>query len=327
VSTLILKDWLFVVAAAFALNEIFAFLRVEKTLNYFSISDILTKQMNPIGFLLYRFAPVLIISLIVATHFRSTPAEAWSVYLVIFSHVATKDLKGFYESSKYRHSLKSIIYLCIALVNLVIVAPLSIYITNHANLNAFKPTSQGVIDNLWAAFIILIVASFFYRMTRTNTNYTDKNIRKSVKRINPGLLQQAYDKSIQKNADPLLVIAVMIYENLQRPPWVRELEKLLSIIPGLSTTSGIMQIQSDKPLSDEKSVSIAIDKHFKDLPFPADYSKKEEILKSYNSDPRYPLDINAIYGELSRIIRYDDGQPQLDKKDVFTLLDNFRGKK
>ena len=99
--------------------------------------------------------------------------------------------------------------------------------------------------------------------------------------------------SEKNNADPTLVKAICIAENIQRPSWIRRLENILGRFKP-EATYGIMQVTSKKPISDKESIKQAIEQFFKDSSH-MNFNKKIKSVERYNSDQKYIFFVEEIY--------------------------------
>ena len=120
-------------------------------------------------------------------------------------------------------------------------------------------------------------------------------------RIDPALRELARITASKHGGDPDLVEAVLLVENLQRPPWVRWLERAFGRFVGVKSY-GVMQVPTDKPVSDEESIRLAVANHFSDavptssgLP---DSSAAHSMVLQYNRDGEYASSVVDLYWEI-----------------------------
>lgn len=109
-----------------------------------------------------------------------------------------------------------------------------------------------------------------------------------------------------------LVYAIMIYESFNRPKIVRGVERLFFKL-GKSKTLGIMQITTDKVISDEESIKLGVEKILNDYDFA--YKKTvesnsdwdnylirhealSETVKKYNPDNQYISEVLTLHGSI-----------------------------
>ncbi len=122
-------------------------------------------------------------------------------------------------------------------------------------------------------------------------------------RIDPDLLSLADELSEEHNADPVLVKAILLVESLQRPAWIRSIERQAGRLLPIGTY-GLMQVSSDVPLSDAESLEIAISSRLAGRTVPLkgdeypDYDALNRHIRSYNGNPRFVSLVEEIYFEL-----------------------------
>lgn len=124
--------------------------------------------------------------------------------------------------------------------------------------SAILPDSTGFRTELW-----LIVIAFFYNLFNNyHVNFSHEYAIKTKFVLNRyKSLSQKYDKFLKgefKNNKLLKLIfySIMITEDINRPSLVRKIEGLLFFTKRVKTT-GIMQINNNKKLTDEESVGEA----------------------------------------------------------------------
>jgi hypothetical protein len=107
----------------------------------------------------------------------------------------------------------------------------------------------------------------------------------------------------------MLLHAIMIVENVQRPPWFRALERLKGhVFP--RGTYGILQAEADRPLTDQESIDVCASTRLKGVIVPLivptspgasatfDYQKVVAVASDYNPDAGYATDVASVYSML-----------------------------
>lgn len=162
-------------------------------------------------------------------------------------------------------------------------------------------------EELWFA-IILIVYSFVKHILDNKVKQNDVLTRHQLQKYIINKFEILYKRfqsitniSLEDRHAWLIIYAIMIFENFNRGNAFRRFEKLKLKTVGHATV-GIMQISSDKNLSDEESILQAYD-------YILGYGKKNEIdflyeipslllnnlLLAYNSDDNYASSVTYIY--------------------------------
>lgn len=105
------------------------------------------------------------------------------------------------------------------------------------------------------------------------------------------------DINIRTSDMYIFLYAIMIFEDYNRGPIYRFFERF-KVRLGKSTTVGIMQIKSDKPLSDEESIIECIEwleNRFGDDKANIDVMQVKDVAWEYNNDEAYAKSVAYIY--------------------------------
>ena len=125
----------------------------------------------------------------------------------------------------------------------------------------FIPLSE-LVNEFWLAIIViiynffrLIVGKLFTQHNVVNEEMLDKYIKS---RFN--YLYSKYKDFISITKDDnnlwILIFSIMLFENFNRGGLIRKIERI-KVRLGMSATVGIMQIKTDKCISDEESILLA----------------------------------------------------------------------
>lgn len=174
-------------------------------------------------------------------------------------------------------------------------------------------------EELWFA-VILIIYTFVKHILDNKVKQDDILTRRQLEKYIINQFEVLYkryrsitDISREDRHAWIIIYAIMIFENFNRGGIFRRLERIKLKIVGRATV-GIMQISSDKDLSDEESILEAYKKIMK-------YGKEKEIeflndiprlllndlLLEYNRDENYASSVTYIYQCLCSFI-YDKKQ-------------------
>jgi hypothetical protein len=103
------------------------------------------------------------------------------------------------------------------------------------------------------------------------------------------------DDNIKDDLLKLIVYAIIVFENYCRPPVVRSLERAWPSQNG--RTTGIMQVASPKPLSDEDSVRKGLDilsKSWENHTHEETWERIQSVIAEYNKDDGYIYKVNEV---------------------------------
>jgi len=116
-----------------------------------------------------------------------------------------------------------------------------------------------LLENLWIAIFVAVIGgiavSIIGRRPDGALPYSGEYFAwRARKDIGNELIDFAYDAAIQNRVDPLLLWSVMFAEALQRPRWVRNIERVKGLL-FKNGTYGVTQELADRPISDKDAIS------------------------------------------------------------------------
>lgn len=103
------------------------------------------------------------------------------------------------------------------------------------------------------------------------------------------------DENIKDDLLKLIVYAIIVFENYCRPPVVRSLERTWPSKKG--RTTGIMQVASQNPLSDEDSVRKGLEilsGSWQNHMHEETWGKIQSVVADYNKDEEYVYKVNEV---------------------------------
>lgn len=184
------------------------------------------------------------------------------------------------------------------------------------DLSVFSIQLSDLINNLVGALLAAIIVVAWLRSTDMSTRSSSSRKNWEVEKQGfiskkAGLILETLGDQIRRAAnentlDPSLILAIVVYEDLNRPKFIRRLENLLIRIPGLRLTVGIAQVRSSTPLTDEESIN----RLGQILRSPDLSSEKQPSLQAlraalidYNGSKAYASNVIEIYKMLSPLAR------------------------
>ncbi len=290
----------------FVLRAFYRRIKREEPDHYFALKEIGDHGVVKyyIKYFIFRSLPIVIVCLLnyklfsVFDSFYSDFALRLNLVLVL-GEVSLTSLRGYV---RYRGTGLSYQHLAFSTVLL----PMP-YFAELINLKFYNllPSSQGVLDNIWSGIIIygiLSVLGVFSQSThednRIDFSMFDKNMLMGrVSKYKEFIVSECG----KYNADVNLVMAVAIYESMQRPALFRFFERVFVFIFRRPATQGIMQLMSKKVITDCESIVLSIRKYFQETKSVNlyDYSALYDVLFKYNPSSVYVNDVCIIYGILS----------------------------
>ncbi|MGE5099668.1 MAG: hypothetical protein ACM3SX_06760 [Deltaproteobacteria bacterium] len=230
--------------------------------NYFAASDVsaYAVSITPVRYALFRLVPVYLTCVVVAVFLdrAGSLAPAGAVLVGALHAILTlgRALLAWALSTRVsrqdRNSvalLRTVVFVSVLAVSLVAAATFQVF-------DRFVPSAENIMSALWTAIFAGIIGAYLVRVSRGPLSAEDL-AQRSLGHLPRKLLDFAGDLAAQSHADSVLVQAIMVVENIQRPHWFRVLERLKSPIIKHGTY-GIMQVESDHLLTDEQSIQRAV---------------------------------------------------------------------
>lgn len=194
-------------------------------------------------------------------------------------------------------------------INSLVSVVLSICIYDYyiSKVDYIFPLASEFRSLLWFLIVIFIYNLFKSNITKSeNTkkiSFIDRKREYVV--VMYAKLKNKYYKLV-KSKDLIinrLVYSIMIYENYKNPSLYRKINVVKNRFIRKDSKYGIMQVESDKELDDEKSIRLSISKLEKDYAKVDKKVKEVDVLKTLlgekYSNNEYINDIIDIYNEIN----------------------------
>lgn len=251
---------------------------------------------TPGRYIAFRVVPVYIACVLVATSSARAGLDPLIASLgvaalhgvVTNGRVALQEVRT--QAVVLRHRFPFVILRLFALLLILVVGVVGAY--SHEAAAPLVPTLEQVGATLWTALLAGILAAYVMKTTARGGGGVDELIVRSYASLDEGLWEMAQVRALEHGADPRLLRAVMLIENIQRPAWLRSLEYAKArIVP--AGTYGVMQVASSTPISDAESIEKAairlsgVSVWDDEIGVP-DFDAVESAARSYNPDPAYP---------------------------------------
>lgn len=307
--------FLLVIASIVFIYSFYRFFESKWPEHYFSPDDktSIFISLSPTRYLLFRFFPVAIIIALIFSISKNFHVNERIILGIIagLSHGIITNGVSIFKISIKDNSVKLYInkflqigsnLFTIAIV--VLAGAFGGYISSFETTQKLSPTFQGIVDNLWSSFIAISLFFLLRKVYSTTQKFRPIDIyEKSYQKIDAKLLDYIKKTADENSADEKLILAICIAENLQRPKWFRLTEKMSWLVLRQRGTYGIMQVTSDKYLSDEESIVLSVQKYFSNTKeINQDYSTLEGVISGYNSDPNYVATVMEAYSYLGPIL-------------------------
>jgi len=234
--------------------------------NYITVIEFVSSGNSRwLRYLLFRTLPPLVILVLTGAiyqkHFHLTNYMYYFFITILISLLPrdilqiTKRTITISEKSVHIINVLSLLFICVVLNSLF----------QATNLSFLSPSLEGIMDNIWSSLFVALLLILY--LDATNQHRSSNNNENSTRLNNFVVnsyqyLQQSFSICIEKSAEennvskPLLY-AILIYENLNRPKFIRIIENIIVRVSHRTLSVGIAQVQSNLPLSDIESINIA----------------------------------------------------------------------
>lgn len=285
------------------------YVEIGRAVEYQSVSEFLSiRKTRLVSFILFRTVPVLVVLVPTMAFLDKHSAHVSSKLTAVVAFMLANLCLTFFPRRKLLPFASiRILFWLLTLLNLVL-AVVALTLSLIWDLSIFAIDIEALVGNLAAALIAAILVVFYLKSTDMGPKQVltqDQQARELNEFVaqRGELIGYKYGHLIHEAADrsglsPHLLLAILIYEDLNRPAPLRRIENLLVRIPGVALTVGVAQVQSTKPLTDAESIkrmgevlAVSAEEHKTTNP----YDQNRKLLSDYNGDPEYADNVLKIY--------------------------------
>ena len=297
--------------AALVLHFVYRLIQSNWPTSYYALSDYWSyvKALLPSRYLLFRFGPVVLISLFGAHQMRTAGWPVWPfVATTAAIHAGTTSLRAAWRVVRYRQDgdrNAPLVMLHLVSAAAIAVTCVAAALLTATDLAVLVPDYDSIKNELWAAALASVLTFAFFRAIQAPQRTLAELIKSQRQRISPQLFEYARAMADHWGLDYHAVETVILTESIQRPKWYRLGERIKGLV-FRKGTYGIMQVQSPRPLNDRQSIDLALREHRDAFMYPEAYAAKvgqshslaRERLSNFNSSPQF-LDLATdIYYEI-----------------------------
>lgn len=176
-----------------------------------------------------------------------------------------------------------------------------------SKVDSVIPSAQSILPALWILIIVFIYSLLKNKLTikfiQDKRKLTDKLGEYIV--VSYARLKNKYNKYVNNKNKQInrIIYSIMIYENYKNPPFMRKLDALLVKYGKEPTELGIMQVKTNKVITDEESIKMASTKiskiYEKEVKNKLTDASLKAILKKYKSNNTFIEEVNDIYNTIT----------------------------
>lgn len=264
------------VAAAYVVRGIFATLEHYWPHDYFGFDsggtiDPVTHR-SLIRFVCWRALPVFLAATLVANTLDQLSGRSrMGCGVFVAAYLALSVVPAVLQAHRApgQRLLRVAILLNVVISVVIAAVSLSAYLV-RARTRGMVPAPSVLVEALWTAAFLSAVSMLFLRSIQSRSSLQDL-VRASRSELGPELIRYARNRAADYSVDPLIAEAVLIVENLQRPKWIRWMERRKAVLLP-EGTYGAMQVGSPSALTDRESIDLAMSRHLRGAQIPSSWS-------------------------------------------------------
>jgi hypothetical protein len=276
---------------------------------------------------LFRFVPVFVVGVAVWSTTNKLTELGWFAIVVMgVTNVLSTNVLALvrsFESGRFNLGVNYASYHLTA-IGVVGLSCLSSIIAGPL-LAPLVPDPKDFLNALWTGVFVAVAGAFAMRAAGLGGPQDDYEedyfIARAYRDVGIDFFDTLFSRAQEIGADPLLAKAVAIVEILQRPKWVRDVERAFGRLVPASRTYGAMQIKSSEPLTDLESLSRYFDANRSFLPWTwfeggAEYDKNAlwGAGGRHHGDKAYIDQLDQIYRRLFSSIEWVGDETALVEK-------------
>lgn len=237
--------------------------RPPEMTNYQSVSGYLSNGNRKWGrYLLFRFTPPALMFLLLGAVLQRYFCGHYLFQGMMIAAAVSLIPRNAVSLFKARFIKERILHISIC-AGVFLSAVIISVICKATDISFIAPNIDGLFDNLWSSLIVAGLVLIYFQMTdmsgRRNDGSADENTINNYVIQSYSMMMKHYGKAIvascrHSNCSIPIVYSIIIYENINRPKFVRILENLLTQLFHTQLTVGIAQVRSCEPLTDEESI-------------------------------------------------------------------------
>ena len=230
--------------------------------SYQSVYEYLSNGNRKWGrYLLFRFTPPILMFLLLGAVLQRYFCGQYLFQGMLIAAAVSLIPRNAISLFRARFIKERILHISICAGVLLSAVIISV-ICKTTDISFVAPSVDGLFDNLWSSLIVAGLVLIYFQMTdmsgrKDNRDADENTINNYV--VQSYSMMKSYEEVIMascrhNNCSVPIIYSIIIYENINRPKFVRILENLLTKLFHIQLTVGIAQVRSLEPLTDEESI-------------------------------------------------------------------------
>ena len=269
--------------------------------NYFSVGPsvdpLVSRKLGK--YALFRLGPVLLAGAFASSTASRVGAEPTIAVVTLgAAHLGLTNLRAIWRIVKRADRARRLTPLAYNLVvSVLVAATLCVALATRRISAALIPAPTDLTIALWAGAFAAVFAVWIRRLTFRPGDLGSLLPRVRAE-VSPAVLEYARVASLRVNAEAQLVEAILLAESLNRPAWMRSLERRKSVVLHAGSY-GVMQVRAPHAISDEESIDLAVARYAGAVvPRDADGiipAALHALVERHNPDPNFVELVEHIY--------------------------------
>lgn len=215
-------------------------------------------------YVIFRFVPpfiaFMLLSAILDLYFKNVntwlPFLACAVVSILFRDITYILRAGILVRERISHFF--------VILGIAVLAAVCGIAREYLDFSQLAPQAPDLVTGVWGALLAAsMVALYFTSIHDSGTAQMLEEHREGARaryalsayaKIRDRLDEQFRRSACEHSCSLGLLYSVVIYEDMNRPSWLRKVENCLVRVPGISLTVGIAQVRSNRVLSDSESI-------------------------------------------------------------------------
>lgn len=269
----------------------FRMLQANWPQNYSDMSSVVdsASQRNLWTYSAMRFMPVYIVAVLVAGVVHETNGRIWlGLVVTTVGHVLSTNLRApvlrSLTASKGRSRWSHVAFHA-ANTLLIVMAVVAAFFTWHL-WRPVMPDTDELVQAVWTALFVGLVVAFLQRVSRYDRSTESKHVR-AKKDLGSDLAADLDRQALEYDVSIDFLRSIILTECLQRPGWIRRLERFKGQF-FRSGTYGVAQVTASSPISDLESIEALCRAHSGYYPVTNEYGSTNRTLLSVQLETHNP---------------------------------------
>jgi hypothetical protein len=245
------------------LHLIFRLLKSDWPTNYSDMKNVVdsASQRNAWVYMLMRFVPMYLVSVLVASLVESAGGRIKVALLtcaglhVFLTNFRPQIVRRAFSASRNRP--RYLMAFCSSLAS-ILVATILAAVTWFYWIPVL-PKPDELVQAIWTSLFVGLVVMLL-RSVGTFEDSLEKRIERAKKDLGEDLQRVIQLDASENGVSVEFIQAIILTECIQRPRWIRRIERVKGRISGPGTY-GVAQVTSPEPISDELSIKMLCKNH------------------------------------------------------------------